>query len=105
VEVVPANNDGSVHLSTVACSSNNSASDRNCSSEWALLVNVGACIKQKFNNLANAYTYYPNMWLIIWQTLTVYHELSVYKIEVKSGAMIKIMPYHGCCFFINNTQP
>jgi hypothetical protein len=52
VEVVPANNDGPVHLSTVACSCNNSASDRNCSSEWALLVNVGACIKQKFNNLA-----------------------------------------------------
>jgi hypothetical protein len=76
VEVVPANNDGSVHLGTVACSSNNSASDRNCSSEWALLVNVGACIKQKFNNPGKRLqeivctTYYPNMWLMIWQTLT-----------------------------------
>jgi len=41
VEVVPANNDGSVHLCTMACSSNNPASDGNSSSEWALLVNVG----------------------------------------------------------------
>jgi hypothetical protein len=40
MEVVPANNDSSVHLGTVACSSNDSASDRNSSSEWALLVNV-----------------------------------------------------------------
>jgi hypothetical protein len=40
VEVVPANNDSPVHLSTMACSSNDSASDRNSSSEWALLINV-----------------------------------------------------------------
>ena len=51
MEVVPANNDGSVHLSTVACSSNNSASDRNGSSEWAFLVNVGPCGQTNIKDL------------------------------------------------------
>jgi len=41
VEVVPANDDGPVHLGTVACSGDDSAPDGNSSSEWALLVNVG----------------------------------------------------------------
>jgi hypothetical protein len=87
VEVVPANNNGSVHLSTVASSCDNSASDRNCSSEWALLVNVGACIKEKFNNLANTsnITYHI---LLLYR----YHELIVFKkLEVKSGVMHQIM--------------
>jgi hypothetical protein len=33
MEVVPADNDSPIHLVTVPCSSNNSASDGNCSSE------------------------------------------------------------------------
>jgi len=51
VEVVPANNDGSVHLGTMACSSNNPASDGNSSSEWALLVNVGPCTRIEIKHL------------------------------------------------------
>lgn len=51
VEVVPANNNGSVHLGAVACSSNNSASDRNGSSEWAFLVNVGPCAQTNIKDL------------------------------------------------------
>jgi len=35
----------------MACSSNNPASDGNSSSEWALLVNVGPCMRIEIKNL------------------------------------------------------
>lgn len=42
VEVVPADNDGPVHLGAVACSSYDSAPDGNSTREWALFVDVSA---------------------------------------------------------------
>ena len=40
MKAVSADNNSPIHLCTVACSSNNSASDKNSSSECALPVNV-----------------------------------------------------------------
>ena len=53
VEVVPADDDGPVHLGTVASSSNDSAPDGNSPSEWALLVNVGTWKRIDINRLSN----------------------------------------------------
>ena len=53
MEVVPSDNDGPVHLGTVACSSNDSAPDGNSPSEWALLVNVGTWKGIDINRLLN----------------------------------------------------
>ena len=53
MEVVPANDDSPIHLGTVACSSNNSTSDGNSSSEWALLVNVGTWKGIDINRLSS----------------------------------------------------
>lgn len=43
VKVVPSNNYGPHHLGTLASSRNNTTSDRNIASEWALLVNICSC--------------------------------------------------------------
>jgi hypothetical protein len=56
VKVVPADNDGPVHLGAVACSSDDSAPDGNSSSEWALLVNVGTWKGKEINKLSKEYT-------------------------------------------------
>ena len=47
VKIIPTNNDGPVHLSTVACSSNDATPDRHSASERAFLINVGSCNKLK----------------------------------------------------------
>lgn len=40
MKVVATNNDGSLHLGTMASTLKNTASDRDSASEWAFLVNV-----------------------------------------------------------------
>ena len=42
MEIIPPNNNSPVHLSTVTCSSQDTATDGNIASEGALLVNVGS---------------------------------------------------------------
>lgn len=49
VKVVPTNNDGPVHFSTMTCSSNDATSNWHSASEWALLINVGSCNTARLN--------------------------------------------------------
>ena len=47
MEIIPSNNNSPVHLSTVTCSSQDTATDGNIASEGALLVNIGSCIQKE----------------------------------------------------------
>ena len=49
VKIVPTYNDGSVHFGTVACTCYDATSNRNITSEWAFLINVGS-----FNGLSRS---------------------------------------------------
>ena len=50
VKIIPANNDGPVHLSTMACSSYDATPDGHSASEWAFLINVGSCNKEQIKD-------------------------------------------------------
>ncbi|KAL2345925.1 hypothetical protein Fmac_007210 [Flemingia macrophylla] len=62
MEIIPPNNDGPIHLSTVTCSSQDTATNGNIASEWALLVNIGTfyglprCLESKTNGFPEAVT-------------------------------------------------
>jgi len=43
MEIIPSNDDRPVHLSTVTCSSQDTATDGDIASEGALLVNESSC--------------------------------------------------------------
>lgn len=57
VKIIPTNNDGPIHLSTVACSSDDATPDRHSAGEWTFLINVGSfngfpgCLETKANVL------------------------------------------------------
>jgi hypothetical protein len=51
VKVIPTDNDGPVHLSTVACPSYDATSDRHSASEWAFLIDVGSCNKENVRDM------------------------------------------------------
>jgi len=111
VEVVPANNDGSVHLGTMACSSNNPASDGNSSSEWELLVNVGPCTRIEIKHpLTLARNILQTHQCIIFVGLdsTGYHGLIVFQISKRNLELdgnrkpFKTDGHYGGCLSDNN---
>jgi hypothetical protein len=72
VEIVPSDNDCTVHLSTVACTSQDTTSNGHASSEGALLVNVSSYSKSTISldsyyheiNNTNLYTSCINQILV-----------------------------------------
>jgi len=51
VKIIPTNNDGPIHLSTVACSGDDATPDRHSASEWAFLINVGSCNNKEIREI------------------------------------------------------
>lgn len=47
MEIIPPNNNSPIHLSTMTCSSKDTATNRDIAGEGALLVDVGSCDKSK----------------------------------------------------------
>lgn len=51
VKIIPTNNDGPIHLSTVACSGDDATPDRHSASEWTFLINVGSCNNKEIREI------------------------------------------------------
>jgi hypothetical protein len=51
VKVIPTDNDGPVHLRTVACPSYDATPNRHSASEWAFLIDVGSCNKEHIRGM------------------------------------------------------
>lgn len=61
VQIIPTDNDGPVHLSTVACPSYDATPDRHSAGEWTFLINVGSCSKESIKDMEIAVIYQKHL--------------------------------------------